>query len=500
MKKKKKQSSQPNLSPENYIKTRARSLPIYKCLISDNWEESSLPTIVVSRIHANGNVSACLYTVDLNCLGVVYTDFIFNVEEEVMMKIVDHYFNEMLIDTQYIEIEYPLAHNILYAGMEFAGEWGIPVQKNLYVTREFLEPDDDHIELIEIDCGIKGFPAFNPDLYEDFFNGDPDTIIQKLEKNPGHENYTMIHHYNSDEIPGQDWDDEDDDWENDDSDETFDMDEYPDDEKILIENFGIVEYTHKEFEKDKKYFLKYSGISDSKFKIKDFDKFEKVLDRLGNHLVDGEMVKNYYDLLFDVELHQIVFDSLPDGFITLNSSSPGFEKKVVDVLMDYMADDQRPRKNIKKLEKLIGYQPLTEYLNLSQDKLENINPVSIDHKQQKALMMFPDYSLLKLFHFGQLMESSAGELELPDEVLSLSNYFTGRDEIHIIEFQAYVVLLVNYITPRYYLEKLIAFEDFLFEQILPDDLNAAFGIMLMAAKIVCIKERLKDHQGRLNRV
>jgi hypothetical protein len=28
------------LSPENYIKTKARSLPIYECIINADWEES----------------------------------------------------------------------------------------------------------------------------------------------------------------------------------------------------------------------------------------------------------------------------------------------------------------------------------------------------------------------------------------------------------------------------------------------------------------------------
>jgi hypothetical protein len=490
--KKKKQSSQPNLSPENYIKTRARSLPIYKCLISDNWEESSLPTIVVSRIHANGNVSACLYTVDLNCLGVVYTDFIFNVAEEVMMEIVDDYFNEMLIDTQYIEIEYPLAHNILYAGMEFARDWEIPVQRKWYVTREFLEPDDDHVELIEIDCGIKGWPAFNPELYKNFFNGDPDMIIKKLEKNPGRENFIIVHHHDGDE--NQDLDDEDDVWKSDDFDESLNMDGFSDDEKSFLMSSGFTEYTQKNFEDDKKYFLKNSGISDLNFKAKDYNKLEEVLDRLGDHLVDDEMVENYYDLLFDIELDGIVYDNLPEGFITLTDSNQGFEKKVVDVLLDYMSDDQRPRKNIKKLENLIGYQPLIEYLYLSQDNLENINPVSIDHKLQKALMKFPDYPLLKLFHFNQLMESSAGALQLPDETLSLSNYFLGRDEIHIIEFQAYVGFLVNYFSPKYDLERIIAIEDWIMDQVLPEELFLAFRGMITGSKMFCVHSRLVGQQ------
>ncbi|MDO5664401.1 MAG: hypothetical protein Q4G63_03980 [Bacteroidia bacterium] len=42
------------LSPENYIRQRARNLPLYKCFINTNWDEQGLAYIVVSRKHITG--------------------------------------------------------------------------------------------------------------------------------------------------------------------------------------------------------------------------------------------------------------------------------------------------------------------------------------------------------------------------------------------------------------------------------------------------------------
>ena len=58
------------LSPENFIRNKARSLPIFECLVNADWEEGKLADMVVARQHTNGNITAGLYQVDLACLGV----------------------------------------------------------------------------------------------------------------------------------------------------------------------------------------------------------------------------------------------------------------------------------------------------------------------------------------------------------------------------------------------------------------------------------------------
>jgi len=50
------------LSPENYIRKKARTLPIYECWLNTDWEESGMATVVIARRHTNENITFCLYT------------------------------------------------------------------------------------------------------------------------------------------------------------------------------------------------------------------------------------------------------------------------------------------------------------------------------------------------------------------------------------------------------------------------------------------------------
>src|SRR5215216_1027581 len=99
------------LSPKKYIQTRARSLPVYKCFVNRDWEEGNLADVFVIRRHTNGHLTAGVFLTDLLCLGVKDTFFLFNEEEEEMMDKVPM--------SLFIEIDYQLAHNIIFAGHDF---------------------------------------------------------------------------------------------------------------------------------------------------------------------------------------------------------------------------------------------------------------------------------------------------------------------------------------------------------------------------------------------
>jgi len=58
------------LSPENYIRKKARMLPIYECWLNNDWEVSGAASIIIARRHTNENITFYLYLVDLYCLGV----------------------------------------------------------------------------------------------------------------------------------------------------------------------------------------------------------------------------------------------------------------------------------------------------------------------------------------------------------------------------------------------------------------------------------------------
>lgn len=150
---KKKIQSQQLLSPENYIRQKARNLPIYECRINNNWQEIGTATVVIARIHINGNLTYGLYMVDLYCLGVRNTHYQFNTP-------VDNY--EDLLDMlsenfEMQQVEYSLVHNIILAANEYAADLGFKPHKDFTSVSEYLlEEDTDDIELIEIECGKDG--------------------------------------------------------------------------------------------------------------------------------------------------------------------------------------------------------------------------------------------------------------------------------------------------------------------------------------------------------
>ena len=122
------------LSPENYIRKKARSLPIYECLVNPEWQEQGFANVIIARSHTNGNITACFYLVDLYCLGVKNSHYLFNVTPtDYKDKLGTHSDLE-----SYVQISYKLAHNIVYAGLEFAEEFGFKPDKDFTSITRFM--------------------------------------------------------------------------------------------------------------------------------------------------------------------------------------------------------------------------------------------------------------------------------------------------------------------------------------------------------------------------
>lgn len=146
-----KQQQTKQLSPENYIKTKARTLPIDKCYVNADWKESGMANIAVERKHTNGNFTYGVYLVDLFALGTKNTFWDFNTPISIYEKLKQ--------GPDIVEIDYNLAHNIIYGGNEYATENGFKIHKDfINLTQYILEVDDDRIPLIEIEFGKNGKP------------------------------------------------------------------------------------------------------------------------------------------------------------------------------------------------------------------------------------------------------------------------------------------------------------------------------------------------------
>lgn len=140
----------PSLSPEKYIKSRARTLKIDRCLVNANWESGKIAHVIIIRKHTNGNFTYAGYLVDLLCLGVKDTFYGFNQEQEQLDDLLHLHIREM----EMIEVEYHLAHNIIFAGNDLAVEFHIPQHPDfISITSFLLEEDDENIPIIEIHTG-----------------------------------------------------------------------------------------------------------------------------------------------------------------------------------------------------------------------------------------------------------------------------------------------------------------------------------------------------------
>jgi hypothetical protein len=203
------------LSPENYIIQKARTLPLYECLINDDWEETGIANLAVARRHSNGNITAGMYLVDLKCLGVKNAAYWFNIYEHEYREILGHAQKTM----EMIKIPYTLVHNIVFAGIEFAEEYGFRPHKDFNVAQYILEEDTEAIELIDIECGIKGKPAYFRGPLDD--DAKEARVIAQLEKTAGPGNYLLLGE--DDDWGGDEVDDRDEDEDEDDESDAFSL-------------------------------------------------------------------------------------------------------------------------------------------------------------------------------------------------------------------------------------------------------------------------------------
>jgi len=140
-------------SVESQIRTRARNLPVHKCYVNQNWQKTQIANIVITRKHTNGNITIGGYFVDLKLQGVKDCVYSFNESPLQTDELVKRY------PEMYQECDYELAHNIIHAGLEFAGDYGFEPHKDFKIAQYILEEDTDDIPLMEIPLGDDGVPV-----------------------------------------------------------------------------------------------------------------------------------------------------------------------------------------------------------------------------------------------------------------------------------------------------------------------------------------------------
>lgn len=206
---KSKGQQRPPLSPDRFMREKARFLPLGKCYVyPSNWQDCGAANIFVTRVRPNGNLVMSSFMVDTFCLGVKNAFYYENLEPELFEDNLRRINEGMGVE----EISYDEAHNIIYGAIEFAEEAGIPPAKTFNPAGGILEEDTDDVPLIEYDFGKNGKHCLivGPDRKEVPY-------IRILQKNLG-DNFDFV-------MPlGEDFDDLDEDCGDEDSDWLSDMD------------------------------------------------------------------------------------------------------------------------------------------------------------------------------------------------------------------------------------------------------------------------------------
>lgn len=402
------------LSPENYIRTKARTLPIHECLVNAEWHKAGFANLVIARSHTNGNITVCFYLIDLFCLGVKDTHYKFNISKGEYQDIISSA-NTM----DFIPISYTLAHNIIYAGIEYAEEFGFKPHKDFTsITRFMLEEDTEDVELIEIECGKGGKPLYVSGPFDDELKIN--AVIKQLEKNAGVGNFDYITSSSDDEFEREEEDDAE--WEED-------------------------EFKGYTFEEKKKLFL---DIECQEGPLKDGEglRFIKVGNSIFEDIMDTELFDKYYAEFSDDFDIEVTDDEISDellgilpGSAIIKDETRNFFLKIYNEIGE---DTRSARKLLGKFKKQAPDIPASSFLELVILQKEDSSMYA--GKVKEYANKFPDYSLIRTLLLRELVSSNLTPTKYLDQAFSLHSLFQGRTELHPIEIIHYALFNLTALT------------------------------------------------------
>jgi len=388
------------LSPENYIRKKVRTLPIYKCFINPDWEDNGFAELIVTRNHINGNLTLCFYLVDLLCLGVKETHFRFNITKADFQELLEKNRSE-----NFIEISYTLAHNIIFAGIEFAEEYGFKPHKDFNsITRFMLEENTEGIEELDVECGRDGKPFYVSGLYDD--ERKIKKILTQLGKTAGAGNYNYFIDEADDPV----------------------QDGFEEDEEYIDELLGL-----SLKEKSDMFFHLNSRVET--LNDEDSERLLHVTDSIFDELIDNELVDKYFEEYSDDLDIELTSGWVPDEMMGILPGtvkiSPETRELFMKIFVDNAENPKQARKLLEKFRKETNDIPASYNLELQILKSED-SPQFLN-KLEEYVTRFPDYSLLKINWLGELFSSEALPKEYLNQTFSFRSIFPGRESVHSLE-------------------------------------------------------------------
>jgi len=165
---------------------RARAFPILECWISAEWQKDSpgLVEILVARQQSDGDICFGMYLVDKFCLGLKNT---FGRVNYSRTRYEDELHNTFFQDTGRVACPPELAHQMIYASIEYAAQFGFTPEKDFALTQYLLAPRGELEESYDLTFGRDGKPFFIAGPYD-----DPKLILKQLERTAGAGNYDYL--------------------------------------------------------------------------------------------------------------------------------------------------------------------------------------------------------------------------------------------------------------------------------------------------------------------
>ena len=173
-------------SPQAILR-RARSYPLYECLISDNWnkkDSKGLVEVLVARKQPDGNICFGVYLIDVYCLGLKNT---FANADFSRSRYLNEIRNKVIRAGKPVECSLELAQQMIYQSIEYAEQFGFEPEKDFALSQYLLTPRGELEEPYDLTFGKDGKPFF--------ISGPNDNvarIIRQLEKTAGPGNYDYL--------------------------------------------------------------------------------------------------------------------------------------------------------------------------------------------------------------------------------------------------------------------------------------------------------------------
>jgi hypothetical protein len=164
---------------------RAGEFPVYECLINADWQEKMVANIILSRRQPDGLIAFGVYLVDIGCLGLKST---FCNANFATARYEQELKGGLEAGSELVPCPLPLAHEIIYGGIDYAEGLGFRPDRDFRLSRHFLEPRERYAgETTGVEFGKDGQP-----YYVAGPNDDVRKVMQTLAQSVGEGNYKFV--------------------------------------------------------------------------------------------------------------------------------------------------------------------------------------------------------------------------------------------------------------------------------------------------------------------